>query len=376
MSTTVMSDAMMISTTETAPGTPSLTSPVSEFEFAVCECCGLKEECTPAYITAIRERYQGNWICGLCGEAVKDEMIRSKRLISTEEAMTRHMTFCRGSLSAPNPVVHLIAAMRQILKRSLDSPRSLRSMPSSPMVKSSESGGLARCESCMPTISLAVELDSCNEVEEKEEKSDGFGELDVAPQCYHSAALSCFFLGVLQPILAEKKHQEKVQQEKLKVVKARLNFEETSQYSESGAPSRKRDVRKRLGPKEAHSMSKTPEPRRDRSRSPRRKDPERETMFRRLEKGVFHRLGDKENGMSAYSGSSKRQSYHSSRGDTESYYQSSRSRGTEPAPKRHHDRKAYSRKGGRMSKSGDSARGHSKSKSKKQRSSVEDEDLS
>ncbi|GJU58380.1 DUF1677 family protein, partial [Tanacetum coccineum] len=98
--------------------------------------------------------------------------------------MTRHMTFCRGSLSAgppPNPVVHLIAAMRQILKRSLDSPRSLRSMPSSPMVKSSESGGLTRSESCMPTISLAVELDSCNEVEEKEEKeekSDGFGELD------------------------------------------------------------------------------------------------------------------------------------------------------------------------------------------------------
>ncbi|GJT57761.1 hypothetical protein Tco_0992815 [Tanacetum coccineum] len=35
----------------------------------------------------------------------------------------------------------------------------------------------------------------------------------------------------LLPILAEKMHQEKVQQEKLKVVKARLNFEETSQHS-------------------------------------------------------------------------------------------------------------------------------------------------
>ncbi|GJZ10876.1 reverse transcriptase domain-containing protein [Tanacetum coccineum] len=93
-------------------------------------------------------------------------------------------------------------------------------------------------------------------------------------------------------------------------------------------------------------------------------------------KGVFHRLGDKEKGMSAYSGSSRRQSYHSSRGDIESYYQSSRSRGTEPAPKRHHDRKAYLRKGGRMSESEDSAGGHRKSKSKKQRSSMEDEDLS
>ncbi|GKE42971.1 hypothetical protein Tco_1470255 [Tanacetum coccineum] len=162
----------------------------------------------------------------------------------------------------------------------------------------------------------------------------------------------------LLPIFAEKMHQEKVQQEKLKAVKARLNFEETSQYSESGAPSRRRDVKKRLGPKDARSMSRNPEPRRDQSRSPRRKDPERETVFRRLEKGVFHMLGDKEKGMSTYSGSSRRQSYHSSRGDIESYYQSSRSRGMEPAPKRHHDRKAYSRRGGRMSESEDSAGGH------------------
>ncbi|GJW58678.1 reverse transcriptase domain-containing protein [Tanacetum coccineum] len=162
-----------------------------------------------------------------------------------------------------------------------------------------------------------------------------------------------------KPILAEKKHQEKVQQEKLKVVKARLNFEETSQYSESGAPSRKRDVRKRLGPKEAHSMSKTPEPRRDRSRSPRRKISERrDSVQKMVEKG------------------SKASVIHSSRGDTESYYQSSRSRGTEPTPKRHHDRKAYSRKGGRMLESKDSAGGHWKSKSKKQRSSMEDKDLS
>ncbi|GKE31384.1 hypothetical protein Tco_1450706, partial [Tanacetum coccineum] len=159
----------------------------------------------------------------------------------------------------------------------------------------------------------------------------------------------------LLPILAEKMHQEKVQQEKLKAVKARLNFEETSQNSKSGAPSRKRDIRKRLGPKDVHSMSKSPEPRRDRSRSPRRKDPERETMFKRLEKGVFHRLGDKEKGISAHSGNSRSPSYHNSYGDTESYYQISRSRGTEPTPKRHHDRKAYSRKGGRMSKSEDSA---------------------
>ncbi|GKD27230.1 hypothetical protein Tco_1233444, partial [Tanacetum coccineum] len=43
-------------------------------------------------------------------------------------------------------------------------------------------------------------------------------------------------------------------------------------------------------------MSRSPEPRRDRSRSPRRKDMERDTMFKRLEKGIFHRLDDKEKG--------------------------------------------------------------------------------
>ncbi|GKE64644.1 hypothetical protein Tco_1518805, partial [Tanacetum coccineum] len=121
----------------------------------------------------------------------------------------------------------------------------------------------------------------------------------------------------LLPILAEKMHQEKVQQER-------------------------RDAGKRLGRKDARSVSRSPEPRRGQSRSPRRKDPKRETVFRRLEKGVFHRLGDKEKGMSAHSGNSRRQSYHSSRRDTESYYQSSCSRGTEPTLKRHHDRKAYS----------------------------------
>ncbi|GJY94338.1 hypothetical protein Tco_0510699 [Tanacetum coccineum] len=60
----------------------------------------------------------------------------------------------------------------------------------------------------------------------------------------------------------------------------------------------------------------------------------------------------------------------------EDWKKSSCSRGTKLAPKRHHDRKAYLHKGGRMSESEDSAGGHWKSKSKKQRLSVEDEDLS
>nr|GEV48496.1 reverse transcriptase domain-containing protein [Tanacetum cinerariifolium] len=59
----------------------------------------------------------------------------------------------------------------------------------------------------------------------------------------------------LLPIIAEKVHQDNVQQERLKAVKARLNFEETSQHSESGTLSRRRDLKKRLGPRHARSMT-------------------------------------------------------------------------------------------------------------------------
>nr|GEV03673.1 reverse transcriptase domain-containing protein [Tanacetum cinerariifolium] len=62
-------------------------------------------------------------------------------------------------------------------------------------------------------------------------------------------------------IIAKKVHQEKVQQEKLKAIKARLNFEESSWHSESGTPSRKRDLKERLEPRHARSRSESHEPR-------------------------------------------------------------------------------------------------------------------
>nr|GEY00023.1 hypothetical protein [Tanacetum cinerariifolium] len=83
------------------------------------------------------------------------------------------------------------------------------------------------------------------------------------------------------PIIAEK-----LQQEKLKAVKARLNFEEALQYSESKTPNRRRNLKERLGPRGARTRSISPEQRRGRSKSPREKGPERRTMFKRLEKVV------------------------------------------------------------------------------------------
>nr|GEW39119.1 germacrene A synthase [Tanacetum cinerariifolium] len=80
--------------------------------------------------------------------------------------------------------------------------------------------------------------------------------------------------------IAEKVHQEKVQQEKIKAVKARLNFKDTSQHSESRTLSRRRGLKERLGPRHARSMSGSPEPKRDRSKSPRERGPERKTCLK------------------------------------------------------------------------------------------------
>ncbi|XVF27079.1 hypothetical protein REPUB_Repub14bG0075700 [Reevesia pubescens] len=153
-----ISDQMVVSAP--APETQATSAKLvaqSEVEFAKCDCCGLTEECTPAYIERVRERYQGKWVCGLCAEAVKDEIIRTERL-STEEALARHMNFCQKFVSSgppPDSTVHLISAMISILRRSLDSPRGLRSTPTSSMRKVGEirGPGLTRSESCFPTLS-------------------------------------------------------------------------------------------------------------------------------------------------------------------------------------------------------------------------------
>ncbi|KAF8388716.1 hypothetical protein HHK36_025396 [Tetracentron sinense] len=156
MSPTVLRNPMAISGPECQSDATIISAP-TEVEFAKCESCGLTEECTPAYIARVRERHQGRWICGLCAEAVKDEIFRSERLISTEEALNRHMNFFkkfRSSSPPPNPTEHLISVTRQLLRRSLDSPRAMRSIPNSPLRKDQEvlRPPLARSESCFPTL--------------------------------------------------------------------------------------------------------------------------------------------------------------------------------------------------------------------------------
>lgn len=124
---------------------PPPAAKMNEVMFVKCECCGLTEECTEAYVAKIRERNQGRWICGLCAEAVKDEMVRSERRIGSEEALKRHITFYmkfKAQSPPPKPTEELILAVKQLLLRSLDSPRS------SPVRKQ----GLLRSQSCFSSI--------------------------------------------------------------------------------------------------------------------------------------------------------------------------------------------------------------------------------
>lgn len=136
---------------------PSL-APISEVEDVKCECCGMCEECTPEYIEKIRGRFSGKWICGLCGEAVKEEMERSGA--DGDEALSRHMSACVrfNKFGRAFPVLVQAQAMREMLKKSGDrvrvrgksfSPRDKGGIGGGKVVKG---GGIARSSSCIPAI--------------------------------------------------------------------------------------------------------------------------------------------------------------------------------------------------------------------------------
>ncbi|GJR77370.1 reverse transcriptase domain-containing protein [Tanacetum coccineum] len=130
---------------------------------------------------------------------------------------------------------------------------------------------------------------------------------------------------------------------------------------------------KRLGSRRICSVSRSPVPRCGRSKSPRKKDSKRKTVFKRLKKGVFHRLEDKGKSMSSYSNNSRCRPYHSSCGDTKSCYKSSRSRETEFAFEKSHNKRASLQRMETLSESKGNVGEHWKSKPKRQKSSIEDD---
>ncbi|KAF9690106.1 hypothetical protein SADUNF_Sadunf01G0161300 [Salix dunnii] len=120
--------------------------PISEVEDAKCECCGMSEECTPEYIDRVRNKFLGKWICGLCSEAVKEEM--EKNGGHKDEALNEHMSACArfNKFGRAFPVLSQAEAMRAILKKSAIRAKSISPKGAQKM------GGIARSSSCIAAI--------------------------------------------------------------------------------------------------------------------------------------------------------------------------------------------------------------------------------
>ncbi|KAF3446394.1 hypothetical protein FNV43_RR11573 [Rhamnella rubrinervis] len=121
--------------------------PISEVEDAKCECCGMSEECTGEYINRVRDRFSGKLICGLCAEAVNEEM--EKNGGKREEALNEHMAACVrfNRVERANPVLYQAEAIKEMLKKCSRS----RAKSMSPRTDQRK-GGLARSSSCIATI--------------------------------------------------------------------------------------------------------------------------------------------------------------------------------------------------------------------------------
>lgn len=159
----------MPSSSSSATDTITKPSSLPSVESVTCDTCGFAEECTLAYINRVKERHKGHWLCGLCAEAVKDEVVRSPTRISVEEALLRHTTFChRFRSGSPDEDEDPISVIGRILRRSLDgSPRrtttrssSSGALPGIDGVASQRS--LLRADSCFPTLSPWLNLLNVN----------------------------------------------------------------------------------------------------------------------------------------------------------------------------------------------------------------------
>uniref|UniRef100_A0A0A9BJE9 Uncharacterized protein n=1 Tax=Arundo donax TaxID=35708 RepID=A0A0A9BJE9_ARUDO len=104
----------------------------------------MSEECTPAYVRRVRERYCGRWVCGLCAEAVNGEA-ETRHGGRTEEALAAHMAVCGrfNRVGRANPVLMQTEAMKEILRK--------RARSNSPR-DHGPGGALARSSSCIPAI--------------------------------------------------------------------------------------------------------------------------------------------------------------------------------------------------------------------------------
>ncbi|KAF3649689.1 hypothetical protein FXO37_18867 [Capsicum annuum] len=125
--------------------------PISEVESAKCECCGMSDEYTPEYVDQVRKKYSGKWICGLCGDAVKEEA--QKNGGKNEEALATHMSACNkfNNFGRAYPVLSQAEAMRKMLKKNTGGIMRAKSISPKDRIMPKK-GGIARTNSCIPAI--------------------------------------------------------------------------------------------------------------------------------------------------------------------------------------------------------------------------------
>ncbi|XP_062221227.1 uncharacterized protein LOC133920641 [Phragmites australis] len=125
-----------------------------EVEDAECECCGMSEECTPAYIDVVRRRFSGRWVCGLCAEAVAEEAAKNGG--DREAALAAHMAVCRrfNDFGRTHPVLFQADAVIDIVRK-LSGPGS--PTPRSP-VKSSAGAGVDAMKADVGCMALVADV--------------------------------------------------------------------------------------------------------------------------------------------------------------------------------------------------------------------------
>ncbi|XP_038899593.1 uncharacterized protein LOC120086851 [Benincasa hispida] len=122
-----------------------------EEEEIECSCCGLKEECTKSYILEVQKSFSGNWVCGLCSEAVKERLFKFPNT-TIDKALNFHREFCDSfnTTTRLNPKLSLTTSMRKIARKSFEN----RTNNLGPSSSSNNKNKLSRSISCDPRIGL------------------------------------------------------------------------------------------------------------------------------------------------------------------------------------------------------------------------------
>lgn len=137
-------------------GEPRDATRPAEVEDAECECCGMSEECTPAYIGEVRRRFSGRWVCGLCAEAVAEEA--GKNGGDREAALAAHMAVCRrfNGFGRTHPALFHAGAVIGIVRKLSGghvSPRSPKSSAAgTAVVGEAAKNALAGSSHCMALV--------------------------------------------------------------------------------------------------------------------------------------------------------------------------------------------------------------------------------